>query len=103
MRRQVFERDARPLELLNESGVAHQGGHDHNIGMTIRFEQAVDQPATKDVAGRHAARDRDEYVHAVFNEAMCSNSYGSDTRPSSSSASVSTPFPWPVTAKRGPA
>src|SRR5204863_10067978 len=65
---------------------------------------------------RYAVRDGDEDVHvevlgvllllkvpAVLKVLTCSNSYGSDTRPSCSSASMTTPLPWPMTANRGPA
>src|SRR5204862_2884865 len=93
----------RPREFLNESRIPHEWRDDHDVDIAIRVEETVDQPASQDVAGRYAARDRDENVHAVFKELMCSNSYGSETRPSSSSASVSTPLPWPATANRGPA
>src|SRR5580765_5741962 len=101
MRREIFERDARPRELLYERGVFHERRDDHDLHVGVRLEQAVDESAAEDVARRHAARDGDEDVHA--GTSRCSNSYGSDTRPSCSSASMSTPLPWPTTANRGPA
>src|SRR4029077_18885784 len=71
---------------------------DHHLDVAVGIEQAVNETAAQDVAGGDAAWDGDENVHTT-----CSNSYGSETRPSSSSASISTPLPWPVTANRGPA
>src|SRR5438552_1349864 len=82
-RRRILERHARPLELMHERRVPDERRHDDDLDVAIRVEQPVDQAAPENVSGGHAAWNGNENVHAVLAVFTCSNSYGSETRPSS--------------------
>ena len=60
----------------------------HEIDAPIK-EGSIDEAAAQDIARGHSRGRRHEDSHR-----QCSNSYGSETNPSSSSVSVSTPPPW---------
>ena len=105
MRRQILEDHARMRELRDEGRILHERRRQDDPDVVGHGEQMTDEPGAQHVAGGSPVRDRDD--HCVGRRGRDhqenENWYGSDTRPSSSSARLSTPLPRPLTAKRGPA
>src|SRR5437899_1027672 len=130
VRWKIDDANARVLKLADERFVVRERREKDDLAVGLRVEQTLHEARAENVAGGAAVRHRHEHDRpdpgAVEGAALsgveslgaharsaagaaaprCTNSYVTDTRPSSSSpvgARPSTPRPCPLTAKRGPA